>query len=277
MKRILVCGDAMIDRYLYGTAERMSPEAPVPVFKVEREESRDGAAANVTENIRAMGAEVAGIYSSSWDMDETSIFKTRMIINGTQVFARIDEDYKQEPLEVAFVARRAEEYDIVVLCDYGKGTLDNIGEIIGTLKAAGKTVIVDPKARRAREYKGADWIKPNLAEMQLLIGRWSSEDELEFKVKALQRAAGIPHVLLTRGAQGMTLFAGARIDIPPINAGPVLDVCGAGDTAIAGLAVGLARGYTAGNAARVANIAAGIAVTRFGTSIVTKEEVFGDG
>jgi rfaE bifunctional protein kinase chain/domain len=276
MKRILVCGDAMVDRYVYGEITRMSPEAiAVPVFKAERFEQRDGAAANVVANIRAMGGDVMFRYSRTcWD-DDLWVTKTRYVVGGKQWF-RADEDRAQDPLDPVLVLEDAtkDNCDIVVLSDYGKGTLDNIEQIIWALKQAGKTVIVDPKSRRLHSYAGADWLKPNVEEMRMLVGRWNDEEELEFKVKALQRAAKIPNVLLTRGAQGMTLYASARYDYKAMPV-KVADVCGAGDTAIAALAVSLALGHDAHTAAFAANVAAGISVTKFGTAVVTKEEVFG--
>jgi len=271
MKLVLVAGDAMTDLYVHGSMTRMAPDAPAPVFKIDRYETRNGAAANVLANVRAMGADAMGLYSDSFD-EGREVTKTRFFADGRQVM-RVDDDRTQEPLSAKEVLDAAAFAEIVVLSDYGKGTLDNIGEIIFALKQAGKMVLVDPKSRRFKHYEGCDVLKPNLDEMRALVGGWSSDDELEHKVKALQRAANIGAVLLTRGADGMALYAGiVRHYLPmPIK---VLDVCGAGDTAMAALAAALARGLSLSQAAHYANVAAGVAVSKFGTAVVEEQEVF---
>ena len=269
-KRILVCGDAMIDRYWYSDDVRVSQEAPVAIAPIVRVEDRLGGAANVALNIRAMGGDVCALYSPSYEHDP--VIKIRIISKGQQMI-RADLDNAQEPVTTEQVLAAAEMCSCVVLSDYGKGTLYNISAIIYALKRAGKTVLVDPKGRSFNRYAEADLLKPNLAEMQKLIGGWDCEENLTYKVKALQRAAKIPTVLLTRGAQGMTLYNGEVKHIPAAT-GETVDVCGAGDVTLAAYATARSRGMCMIESCQVAAKAAGIAVSRFGTSLVYEKEVF---
>lgn len=267
--RILVCGDAMIDRYWFGTVERISPEAPVPVVKMGRAEDRHGAAANVTSNCMAMGARCDWIYSPSKDR----VAKIRVIAKQQQV-VRVDFDDPQEPIDSMQFEKTAALVDVIVFSDYGKGALANIRQLISIAKLFKRIVLVDPKGHDYHRYALADVIKPNLNEMRDMVGGWGSEDQLAAKAERLRQDSGVGAILLTRAAQGMTLFDGSVTHIPCV-AQEVFDVSGAGDTAIAALAVALTRGYSLVDAARYANKAAGIAVGRFGTSVVTESEVFG--
>lgn len=269
--KVLVCGDAMIDRYWFGEVARISPEAPVPVLAVEREEERAGGAANVARNLEAMGVEVATLYSASHAADP--VVKLRLIARGQQL-GRVDFDRPQAPLAPEEVIAAARDCAIVVFSDYAKGTLDRIAALVWRLKREGRRVLIDPKRRDFRDYAGADVLKPNLAELRSFVGAWRDEDDLEQRVKAMQRRADIPVVLATRGAAGMTLYAGAVAQIPA-DAREVYDVTGAGDTALAAFTAALVRGADHVEAARAANRAAGIAVGRFGTAVVTAEELFG--
>ena len=270
-RKILVAGDAMIDRYWYGGESRISQEAPVAITPIERTEDRHGGAMNVAANVAAMGGDVAELYSL-FHMTKP-VIKVRTFSRGVQV-ARADFDTPQEPLTVKQVIAAAEDRHIVILSDYGKGTLRDINAIIWTLKRAGKIVMVDPKGRSFMDYEGADLLKPNTAEMQRLIGGWTDEEALLFKVKAMQRKARIQTVLMTRGADGLTVFDGKATYIPACRDARAVDVCGAGDVAIAAYAVAIARGEDVLTAARYANRAAGIAITKFGTVTVSKKEVF---
>lgn len=161
---ILVCGDAMFDRYITGRVERISPEAPVPILLVEKEEQRLGGAANVLDNVRSLGAEARGCFSPSpWPE------KTRLISQG-QHLVRHDKDYPQAPVE-EFSPER-----YVLFSDYGKGSLANIPQLISSCPDS--ILLVDPKGRNWDKYRGAHYIKPNLAEFKDLVGGWSSEEGL---------------------------------------------------------------------------------------------------
>lgn len=262
---ILVCGDAMVDRYWFGDAIRISPEAPVPVVAVKRTETRQGAACNVAANCLAMGAETATLYSAT-----PPIEKIRVIGRNQQI-VRIDHDVTMQPVQ-GFEAAVAGA-GIVLFSDYGKGSLSNIEELIGQSK--GRTILIDPKGADYRRYRGASVLKPNVDEMREMVGGWSSEEQLSAKALKLRQDAQVGAILLTRASDGMTLFEERGGTHIPCEAREVYDVTGAGDTAIAALACALERGYDLVTAARYANKAAGIAVTRFGTAVIHEREVFG--
>ena len=268
---ILVAGDAMVDEYWHGEVSRISPEAPVPVVKVLRVEKRNGAAKNVTENASAMGAIVSGLYSPSFA--ENPIRKIRMIGRAQQV-CRADFDLPQEPVPVEQFKWCLESANIVVFSDYAKGALANVYDLITLASEKQKTILVDPKGHDYDRYRGADVIKPNLDEMREMVGGWSSESRLAEKAEKLRADLGLKAILLTRAAQGMTLFTRGESHHIAAAAQEVYDVTGAGDTAIAAFAVALDRGLDYITAARYANKAAGVAVSRFGTAVVTESEVF---
>jgi D-glycero-beta-D-manno-heptose-7-phosphate kinase len=262
----MVAGDSMLDRYWFGDVSRISPEAPVPVVKMGREEKRPGAAANVAKNVEAMGGECVTVFGAGRPIE-----KLRVIAQSQQV-VRVDFDYPQEPIESL---PGIEECSIVVFSDYGKGSLSKIAKLIKLAKDAGATVLIDPKGHEYERYRGADVIKPNLHEMKELVGGWSSEDQLMDKAEKLRKEAGIGAILLTRSSDGMSLYTDDRVLQIPAVAQEVYDVSGAGDTAIAALAVSLSRGLSLGEAAMYANVASGIVVGRFGTAVATRQEVFG--
>jgi rfaE bifunctional protein kinase chain/domain len=266
--RVLVVGDAILDRYWFGDITRISPEAPVPVVQIGEEKESIGGAANVARNIEAMGIEVRTLYSESFFTDP--VVKLRVISRNQQTI-RIDFDRPQKPLLPEIVEREAKDCDIVVLSDYAKGSLAMSPAIIWKLKQAGKKVFVDPKNRDYGRYAGADVLKPNLNEIREMLGGWASEEELEHKVKRMQRQAKIEAVLLTRGQDGMTLFNGSVTKIECASK-EVFDVTGAGDTAIAAFTAAVARGKSMVEAAYLANKASGIAVGRFGTAVVGWQE-----
>lgn len=266
--RILVCGDAMVDRYWFGEVERISPEAPVPVVRMMRQEERPGAAANVARNCEAMGAQVDRLFSPSRER----VVKIRLIAKQQQV-ARIDFDEPQEPVSEALFKALLPKADVVVLSDYGKGALTEAESLIALAKGEGKTVLVDPKGVDYSRYRYADVVKPNLHEMRDLVGGWTSEESLEQKIADVRSDYNIWSVLLTRASAGMTLYAKGHVKHIASQAREVFDVSGAGDTAIAALAVGMAKGLSLERAAHFANRAAGIAVGRFGTAVVTADEI----
>lgn len=268
---ILVVGDAMVDEYWSGEVSRISPEAPVPVVKVTGKETRNGAAKNVAENCSAMGANVLGLYSRSFDSDP--IRKIRVVGRSQQV-CRIDFDTPQQPIDVEKFKWLLPQASIVIFSDYAKGALANVYELITAARYAQKKILVDPKGNDYDKYRGAAVIKPNADEMREMVGGWSSEHKLEEKAQKLRTDLGLDAILLTRAAEGITLFDDSGANHIAAEAREVYDVTGAGDTAIAAFAVALERGLDYRTAAWHANRAAGVAVGRFGTAVVTQAEVF---
>lgn len=270
-KPILVCGDAMWDHYWSGDVTRISPEAPVPVVSVIHKEMRSGAAGNVQANIAAMGGKTHAATCRTSD-------KYR-ITGRNQQIVRVDFDEAPTAEAVGkmefFFRERLPDCDIVVFSDYGKGSLIHVQKLISEAKAAGKLVLVDPKGYDYTKYAGADLIKPNLDELRQVVGGWGSSEQLAAKAKFLMTECKISRILLTQAAEGMTLFAGAEIRHFPSQAREVFDVTGAGDTAIAALAVGMSLDLSWRQSTELAVKASGIVVGKFGTAVCTKEELFG--
>lgn len=297
--RVLVVGDAMLDRYWFGAVERISPEAPVPVVRVNREEERLGGAANVALNVQALGAQatlltavgddepartlrrlleregVATLLGS--DPQLYTIVKLR-VIGRSQQLIRID--FENQPDHEVLSAMLADfeqalpNHDAVLFSDYGKGGLTHIPRMIELARAAGKPVLVDPKGSNWRRYAGASVITPNRAELAQVIGAWGSEAELRERAQALRDELAFDGLLLTRSEDGMTLFDAAGDASVPAQAREVFDVTGAGDTVIATMAALLACGLPARAAMPLANRAGSIVVGKFGTASVSYEELF---
>jgi rfaE bifunctional protein kinase chain/domain len=297
--RVLVVGDAMLDRYWFGAVERISPEAPVPVVRVEREEERLGGAANVALNVRSLGAQAA-LMSAIGDDREGSrllgllaragvrahvttdarlrtIVKLR-VIGRAQQLVRVDFDQAppQASLTDLYGAFDAEvrQCDAVLFSDYGKGGLADLPRLIAMAREAGKPVLVDPKGNDYERYRGATVITPNRAELAQAVGAWRDEDDLRQRAQGLRERIGVDAVLVTRAEEGMTLFDGRGHLHEPTQAREVFDVTGAGDTVIATLATMMAAGTELRSAVAHANKAAGMVVGRFGTASVTYEELF---
>ena len=296
--RLLIVGDVMLDRYWFGDVSRISPEAPVPVVKVERTEERPGGAANVARNAAALGAKVSllalvgndepgvslkrlmeeGGIDASLHVDEavTTTVKLR-VIGRQQQLLRID--FETMPSHEALRAKlsdfelRLPECDAIVFSDYGKGGLTHISEMIRLARAAGKIVLVDPKGDDYACYAGATIITPNRSEMREVVGRWKDEADLEQKAAALRGELGLDALLVTRSEEGMSLFREGGALHEKAVAREVYDVSGAGDTVIATLAVMLAHGADWAQAIHVANVAAGIVVGKLGTAVVTRAEL----
>ena len=262
---ILVVGDAMRDVYWHGEVTRISPEAPVPVISVKRVEEREGAAANVAANVRAMGVPCYGYFG-----DSKRVEKIRLVVKGRQEY-RVDFDHQQEAL---LGLPDTNIPPIVIFVDYGKGTLSNVQDLIREAKEAGSTVLVDPKGYDYERYRGADVVKPNLDEMRVMVGGWKNEEDLDLKAQKIRHETEIGALLLTRASGGMTLYTGNGAKHVPAVAKEVIDVTGAGETAIAAMGVGLHRGLSLEQAVIAANKAAGIKVGRFGPSTVSAEEIF---
>ena len=298
-KRILVVGDIMLDRYWFGEVNRISPEAPVPIVRVERREERLGGAANVARNAVALGVETgllgvigedeagrsvedllmgAGIRSYlNHDPQISTIIKLRVIGRQQQL---IRVDFEEKPSDqvlqdklTRFTSLLA-DFDVLILSDYAKGSLVNVSTMIAAAKAQSKIVLVDPKGSDFAKYAGATMLTPNKSELKQIIGEWRTEEELTQKVQALRQSLHLDAFLLTRSEEGMTLFTADEVMHVPAMAREVYDVSGAGDTVIATVAAMLAEGKSLSEAVLIANKAGGIVVGKLGTATVTREELF---
>lgn len=298
--RVLVVGDAMLDRYWYGAVDRISPEAPVPVVRVTRTEERIGAAANVAYNIVTLGAQaslltVVGEDEASHQLEalvaNTGItpyfgrdarLKTTVklrVIGRQQQLLRLDFENTPENEVLASQSATFEklypQHDAVLFSDYAKGGLAHILLMIGQARKAGKVVLVDPKGSDYGRYKNATVITPNRVELEQVIGAWRDDADLEAKVQNLRAELNLEALLLTRSEAGMTLFDGeGHLHVPAV-AREVFDVTGAGDTVIATLAAMAATGMSLRQAVPIANRAGGIVVGKFGTATVNYAELFG--
>ncbi len=296
--RLLIVGDVMLDRYWFGDVSRISPEAPVPVVKVERCEERPGGAANVARNAAALGARVSllslvgkdeageslarlvrdgGIDASLYVDDAVSTTVKLRVIGRQQQLLRID--FESRPSHEVLRAKLAEfslrlpDCDAVVFSDYGKGGLTHISEMIALARGAGKIVLIDPKGDDYSAYAGATVVTPNRSEMRDVAGRWKDEADLERKATELRDQLQLDALLVTRSEEGMSLFLADRAIHEKAVAREVFDVSGAGDTVIATLGVMLASGADWEPAIHVANVAAGIVVGKLGTAVVTRDEL----
>lgn len=301
----LVIGDLMLDEYLWGRADRISPEAPVQVVDVIREELRLGGAGNVVHNLAALGVQVSVCSVIGDDqngrelldqfchhhIDTSAIFqdsgrrtsrKTRVVAAHQQI-VRIDRESRDaltaavEQQLCSWIAAHAGEYRVIVLSDYNKGVLSPtvIAAAVKAAVPAGIPVLVDPKGTDFSRYGGATLLTPNRKEAEAASGiPITNAESLAQAAAAIMNATGLQHLLITRSEEGMSLFSkeGAIVHIPTV-AREVFDVSGAGDTVLAAVAVGIASGLTMAESARLANIAAGIAVGKLGTSIVTPDEI----
>ncbi len=296
--RVLVVGDVMLDRYWFGDAERISPEAPVPVVRIVRSEERPGGAANVARNVAALGAQSTLL--SVTGADEPGAVLERLlavdcvrtlfhrdaalpttvklrVIGRQQQLLRID--FETAPSRELLAEKLADfdrllpDADIVLLSDYGKGGLAHIATMIERARAAGRPVLVDPKGEDWAKYRDATIVTPNRAEFRQVVGRWRDDGELAAKAQALRDELGLGALLVTRSEEGMSLFTAAGADHIPALAREVFDVSGAGDTVIATLGVLIGAGAPMGTAMRVANQAAGVVVGKLGTATVTPDEL----
>ena len=296
--RVLVVGDAMLDRYWFGGVDRISPEAPVPVVRVTREEVRLGGAANVAMNVKTLGAQctlltvvgddapgrqlralleeqgVAAVLGT--DSELTTVVKLR-VIGRSQQLLRIDFENKPDhevlQLMLSDYQRLLPEHDLVLMSDYGKGGLTHVGQMIEQARALGKPVLVDPKGSDFSRYAGATAITPNRSELAQVVGAWADETDLARRAQALRQSLGVAGLLLTRSEEGISLFDDAGQLRLPTEAREVFDVTGAGDTVIGTLAALMAGGLSLRDAAPHANRAAGIVVSRFGTAAVRHAEL----
>jgi D-beta-D-heptose 7-phosphate kinase/D-beta-D-heptose 1-phosphate adenosyltransferase len=303
--RLLVVGDLMIDEYVWGQVDRISPEAPVQVVSVLRDSTTLGGAGNVVNNLAALGAQVAvaGIIGSGAnsdflirmcqelgvdtsglirDPDRRTTRKTR-IIGGHQHVLRIDRETKQPISEaqcgeiVRFIKDRIGTFDLVLVSDYGKGLLSEglLRQIMALGSQYNKPVVVDPKGLAFEKYAGATVITPNKKEASLAAGIEIVDDQtLEAAGEKLLKKTGVKKVLITCGKDDMVLFENGRKPYRiSAEARQVFDVSGAGDTVLAVLGLGLASGGTFRQAATLANIAGRIVVGKVGTATVSVEEL----
>ena len=305
--RCLVIGDLMLDEYLWGRTERISPEAPVQVVDVIREELRLGGAGNVVNNLAALGVQVAVCSVVGEDSNGRALLddfarrgiaadaifrdparhtsrKTRVVASHQQI-VRIDRESRDPlPAEVEqdvcnWIAANAASCGVILLSDYHKGVLTPlvIETAVRAARAAGIPVLVDPKGTDFSRYRGATLLTPNRKEAEAAAGiPIRDSDSLLQAAEIIMEKAGLEHLLITRSEEGMSLFSrdGEPVHIPTV-AREVFDVSGAGDTVLAALAVGIAAGMDIAEAARLANIAAGIAVGKLGTSTVSPDEIIG--
>jgi D-glycero-beta-D-manno-heptose-7-phosphate kinase len=297
--RVLVVGDVMLDRYWFGDVSRISPEAPVPVVHVTRNEDRIGGAGNVARNAAALGAQVTLLSVAGCDEAGQAL---RALLDAETFAVNLHEDpeystitklrvigRQQQLLRVDFetqpghevLAAKLEAYgqlladcDVVVLSDYGKGGLTHVTRMIELARAANKPILVDPKGDDWARYAGATLITPNRGEFREVAGSWKSEAELADKAAGVRRQFGFDALLVTRSEEGMSLFDATGAHHEPTRAQEVFDVSGAGDTVIAAYAVALAAGAGGIEAMRLANRAAGIVVGKFGTAVASAAEVF---
>lgn len=301
-KKILVAGDAMLDRYWFGDANRISPEAPVPVVRITRSEDRLGGAANVAVNIAALGAQAqllsvigcdeAGecverilhenkiIPHLHRDAEIKTTVKLRIVARQQQM---LRADFENRPT-TAVLANHLSEYeniinnvDVIVLSDYGKGGLDHITQMIELARTKNIPILIDPKGSNYDRYKGATLITPNRAELAQVVGEWTSEEDLIERAQNLRQKLHLEAILLTRSEEGMTLFTANGQTSVPAQALEVYDVSGAGDTVIAVMASMIATGQSLEESMRIANRAGGIVVGKLGTATVSYEELFTDG
>ena len=299
--RVLIVGDVMLDRYWFGEVSRISPEAPVPVVKIDRVEDRPGGAANVARNVAALSAGASLLSVVGRDEPGRSLAR---LLKKERVTARLHQDAgisttiklrvigrDQQLLRIDFETWPSHEVlldklnayrtmlprcDVVILSDYGKGGLTHIGRMIEGARAAGKTILVDPKGEDYTRYRGADILTPNRSELREVVGKWTDEADLTRRAQKLRRSLGLKALLVTRAAEGMTLYRERGILHVPARAREVYDVTGAGDTVIATLGVMLAAGIDLPQAVSIANVAAGIVIGKLGTAVVHRDELLSE-
>jgi len=298
--KILVVGDVMLDRYWYGEVNRISPEAPVPIVKIDTGRSKEtpGGAANVAMNASALGASVALLSVVGDDEPgrrlaellgkakvnaylhrdaEVSTTVKLRVIGAHQQMLRVD--FETMPSHEVLLDKLADfghmiaDCNVIILSDYGKGGLTHISSMIEVARAKGKIVLVDPKGDDYSRYRGATVVTPNRSELQAVVGRWNGEDELTAKAQALREKLGLAALLVTRSEEGMTLYERDGRSHEPARAREVFDVSGAGDTVIATLGVMLGAGMILRDAVAVANQAGGIVVGKAGTAVVQPQEL----
>ena len=296
--RVLVVGDVMLDRYWFGDVSRISPEAPVPIAKIDHIDQRAGGAANVARNIVALGGQ-AVLLSVIGDDEAGDQLQQLMQHNQVQthflrdktiattvklrVVARNQQlirlDFEDAPTHEVLnsVTRQYRDLladcDVVILSDYGKGGLTHVTTMIEWARQAGKPVLIDPKGDDYEKYAGATLLTPNRAELRQVTGCWQDEVALTEKAQSLREHLGLQALLLTRSEEGMTLFREGEPHHQPTQAREVFDVSGAGDTVIGAMGLAMAAGLDLPEAMRLANAAAGVVVAKLGTAVCSFDEL----
>lgn len=297
--RVLIVGDVMLDRYWQGPALRISPEAPVPVVRVEQDEYRAGGAGNVALNVATLGAAVDLIGLTGAD-DAASLLRERLqpagvrchfvtvpssktitklrVLSRHQQLIRLDfeDGFAEAPLpEIQRLAtQHMAQAGALVLSDYAKGALGDAAALVAAARQHKVAVVVDPKGSDFARYRGATVITPNLAEFEAVVGHCADDATLRARGVTLRDELGLEALLVTRSERGMTLLARGHdpLDLPA-QAREVYDVTGAGDTVVALLAAGLAAGHDLAQATALANVAAGVVVGKLGTATVSTAEL----
>ncbi len=296
--RVLVIGDVMLDRYWHGSTQRISPEAPIPIVTIAREEQRPGGAANVALNAATLGADVtligvvgedesanqlhdilssAGVHCAFIKSKNIRTTEKLRILGQEQQMLRADFE-NELTIEPRTIGKYLEEYlataDVIICSDYNKGALHHIELLISMANDAGKIIIVDPKGLDFGRYSKATTITPNAKEFEAVVGSWQDENDFINKAQLLIETTEINSILVTRGDRGMTWVSNdSEVIHVPTVAQEIFDVSGAGDTVIATLGICMALRMPIKQALTLANNAAGIVVGKQGTAIVTPAEL----
>lgn len=301
--KILIIGDVMLDKYYFGSVERISPEAPVPIVNILKEESRLGGAANVANNIASLGGQtlLCGVVGHDFFGREierlsrqknikTSLLKSEYptitkarIIGGKQQIVRVDyadqNKLKSDGVRLLkeTVNNQLHEYDILVISDYGKGLISEelCTSLIRNARKFGKKIIVDPKGKNWKKYSGAEIVTPNVKELSDIVGYTvpNTDRAIEKAGREAIEAHQLTALLVTRSEKGMSLISNMPPLHIPTHSEEVFDVSGAGDTVVATLSICLASGFNIIDAMKTANIAAGIVVKKIGTATLTIDEL----
>jgi len=303
--KILVVGDLMLDRYWHGPTSRISPEAPVPVVKIEESEERAGGAGNVALNIAALNG-IPSLVGLTGQDEPARILKNRLTHQGVncqfvelegcttitklRVLSRhqqlirldfedgflLDNGVHSDSGEYLLQAyqKQLDTHDVIVFSDYQKGTLRDLAKLIALAKEQNKKVIIDPKGNDFSIYQGATLLTPNLSEFEAIVGHCENDEQLVEKAEQLCQQLQLDALLITRSEKGMTLVQSNKHAVHlPTRARDVYDVTGAGDTVIATLAVAIAAGMDMVDATKLANLAASVVVGKVGTASVTVHEL----
>lgn len=296
--RVVVAGDVMLDRYWFGPTSRISPEAPVPVVRVQQTQERPGGAANVAVNLASLGVQTSLLGVTGEDEAASrlqallsehtiacnflrsarvpTITKLRVLSRNQQLI-RLDFEStadQEAAVRVGALSEALAECNAVILSDYGKGALADCASLISLCRERAVPVLVDPKGRDFDRYRGATALTPNLAEFEAVVGSCSDDHDLAARAESLRISLGLDYILITRSERGMSLVGKTMAPLHlPAEAREVYDVTGAGDTVIATLGASLAAGASMADAAALANLAAGLVVRKLGVASVTPSEL----